>query len=101
MIFKDWLTISQIAKRLNKSRAWIHRLRERGNFPSAIQVANQYFIHRQDLDNYLNPNNNLEALIQCHACGKTYRLKNLYAVENGGLACIPCYRQHFVQKELC
>jgi hypothetical protein len=91
--FKDWLTISDIAKKLNRSRAWVHKLREAGKFPSVVLVADRYLIHRQDLDNYIHPNANLEAQIPCGHCEQALPLKYLYPNTIGQMVCIPCYRK--------
>lgn len=57
--YTGWLTMTQIAKRLrNKygkqaSRAWAHKLRERGEFPSACFVLGLWVVDPADLASYI------------------------------------------------
>lgn len=50
--FDEWLTISDIARKIKRSRAWAHKLRERGEFPNARFINGIYIIPPTDFSQY-------------------------------------------------
>lgn len=99
MDISKWLNMSDVARRLKRSRAFAHKLRYRGTFPSVMEIGGVFVIHPQDLETYIaRKNGTLTSKLVlgfCNLCAQEYPVEQLYPIAADQRSCIPCFRnQH-------